>query len=90
MEEGIPDSGTIVGVLARCITELGSIPAEEITYRLLCETLVSEDFKALRDAQLEAKKKLSALKPACATTVSPLSDSDSTASAPPAPAALTL
>ncbi|MGL9774397.1 MAG: hypothetical protein ACR5LG_12125 [Sodalis sp. (in: enterobacteria)] len=63
VEEGIPDSGTIVGVLARCITELGSIPAEEITYGLLCDTLVSEDFKVLRDAQLEAKKKLSALKP---------------------------
>ncbi|MGL9773186.1 MAG: hypothetical protein ACR5LG_02415 [Sodalis sp. (in: enterobacteria)] len=30
VEEGIPDSGTIVGALARCITELNSIPAEEI------------------------------------------------------------
>ncbi|MGL9773804.1 MAG: hypothetical protein ACR5LG_07450 [Sodalis sp. (in: enterobacteria)] len=56
VEGAIPDSSTIVGVLARCITELSRIPAEEITYRLLCDTLVSEDLKALRDAQLEVKK----------------------------------
>lgn len=56
VEDGIPDSGTAVGVLARCITALGSIPAEDVTYQLLCDTLVAEDYKALRDAQQEAKK----------------------------------
>ncbi|MBG6243065.1 MAG: hypothetical protein EKE20_15140 [Candidatus Symbiopectobacterium sp. Dall1.0] len=90
IEAGIPESGTAVGILARCLTELGTLAPEDITYSLLCDTLVPEDYAVLHAAQLEAKKKLSALKPACATTVLPLSDSDSTASAPPAPAALTL
>ncbi|WP_158302351.1 hypothetical protein [Sodalis glossinidius] len=44
----------------------------------------------LHTAQLEAKKKAQRAEAPCATTVSPLSDSDSTASAPSAPAALTL
>lgn len=56
VEDGIPESGTLVGVMARCLTTLGSIPAEEITYQLLCDALVSEDYQALRTAQQEAKK----------------------------------
>lgn len=40
--------------------------------------------------ELEDVGAIARVLPACATTVSPLSDSDSTASAPPAPAALTL
>lgn len=81
VEDGIPDSGTSVGILARCLTALGSIPADEITYQLLCDALVSEDFKALRDAQQEAKKKLSELKSASVITDTPSSDLASTATA---------
>lgn len=81
VEDGIPDSGTLVGVLARCITTLGSIPEDEITYQLLCDALVSEDYKALRDAQQEAKKKLSELRNASVITDTPSSDLASTATA---------
>nr|WP_241391030.1 hypothetical protein [Serratia proteamaculans]ULG15499.1 hypothetical protein 465p1_00094 [Serratia proteamaculans] len=81
VEDGIPDSGTLVGVLARCLTALGSIPEEEITYQLLCDALVSEDYQALRAAQQEAKKKLSELKNASAITDTPSSDLVSTATA---------
>ncbi|MEL5454803.1 hypothetical protein BMF90_07585 [Serratia sp. OLHL2] len=81
VEDGIPDSGTAVGVLARCITALGSIPAEDVTYQLLCDTLVAEDYKALRDAQQEAKKKLSGLKSDSVITDTPSSDLASTATA---------
>ncbi|WP_164119783.1 hypothetical protein [Serratia marcescens] len=78
VEDGIPDSGTLVGVMARCLTTLGSIPAEEITYQLLCDALVSEDYQALRTAQQEAKKKLSELKSASVITDTPSSDLAST------------
>jgi hypothetical protein len=81
VEDGIPDSGTLVGVLARCLTALGNIPEEEITYQLLCDALVSEDYQALRAAQQEAKKKLSELKNASAITDTPSSGSASTATA---------
>lgn len=81
VEDGIPDSGTLVGVMARCLITLGSIPAEEITYQLLCDALVSEDYKALRDAQQEAKKKLSGLKSDSVITDTPSSDLVSTATA---------
>lgn len=81
VEDGIPDSGTLVGVLARCLTTLGSIPAEEITYQLLCDALVSEDYQALRTAQQEAKKKLSELKSASVITDTPSSGSANTATA---------
>ncbi len=81
VEDGIPESGTLVGVLARCLTTLGSIPAEEITYQLLCDALVSEDYQALRTAQQEAKKKLSELKSASAITDTPSSALANTATA---------
>jgi hypothetical protein len=81
VEDGIPDSGTLVGVLARCLTTLGSIPAEEITYQLLCDALVSEDYQALRAAQQEAKKKLSGLKNDSVITDTPSSDLANTATA---------
>ncbi|MFT4465987.1 MAG: hypothetical protein ACMX3H_16955 [Sodalis sp. (in: enterobacteria)] len=57
IEAGIPESGTVVGILARCMTQLGTLAPEEITYQLLCDTLVQEDYAALHTAQLEAKKK---------------------------------
>lgn len=81
VEDGIPESGTLVGVMARCLTTLGSIPAEEITYQLLCDALVSEDYQALRTAQQEAKKKLSGLKSDSVITDTPSSDLASTATA---------
>lgn len=81
VEDGIPDSGTLVGVLARCLTTLGSIPEDDITYQLLCDALVSEDYKVLRDAQQEAKKKLSELRNASVITDTPSSDLASTATA---------
>lgn len=81
VEDGIPESGTLVGVMARCLTTLGSIPAEEITYQLLCDALVSEDYQALRTAQQEAKKKLSELKSVSVITDTPSSGSASTATA---------
>ncbi len=81
VEDGIPDSGTLVGVLARCLTTLGSIPAEEITYQLLCDALVSEDYQALRTAQQEAKKKLSGLKSDSVITDTPSSALANTATA---------
>ncbi|CAJ0999829.1 MULTISPECIES: hypothetical protein [Serratia] len=81
VEDGIPESGTLVGVMARCLTTLGSIPAEEITYQLLCDALVSEDYQALRTAQQEAKKKLSELKSASVITDTPSSALASTATA---------
>ncbi|HGE8286641.1 TPA: hypothetical protein ACGD4M_002140 [Serratia marcescens] len=81
VEDGIPESGTLVGVMARCLTTLGSIPAEEITYQLLCDALVSEDYQALRTAQQEAKKKLSGLKSASVITDTPSSALANTATA---------
>ncbi|MBN3900800.1 hypothetical protein H3H12_00575 [Serratia marcescens] len=81
VEDGIPDSGTLVGVMARCLTTLGSIPAEEITYQLLCDALVSEDYQALRTAQQEAKKKLSGLKSDSVITDTPSSALANTATA---------
>lgn len=81
VEDGIPESGTLVGVMARCLTTLGSIPAEEITYQLLCDALVSEDYQALRTAQQEAKKKLSGLKSDSVITDTPSSALANTATA---------
>jgi hypothetical protein len=72
-----------VAVLANCIVSLGTIPKESITAGLL-DTAIDSDYDVLTVAQESLKKKLKDLKLSAATSASPKSSSDSTASAPTA------
>lgn len=78
IEDGVSDAGISTAVLARVLITLGDIPPDAITYELLCDNLVADDYNALMRAREEVKKKLSALKTGSATTASPSSDSVST------------
>lgn len=44
-------------IFSRCLTKLGDIPADEITYDLLANSLLEDDFDALAQAEEELKKK---------------------------------
>ena len=55
-DEDIPDAGYRVALLARCLTSLGTVPAESITYELL-RTLSSDDYRLILKAQEALKKK---------------------------------
>jgi len=81
LEDGVSDAGLSTAILARVLERLGDIPPEEITYELLCEHLIPDDYNALADARKEVKKKLSEWKPDLNTTASPSSGSDDTATA---------
>ncbi|WP_436882620.1 phage tail assembly protein [Enterobacter asburiae] len=81
LEDGVSDAGLSTAILARVLERLGDIPPEEITYELLCEHLIPDDYNALADARKEVKKKLSEWKPDLNTTASPSSASDDTATA---------
>ena len=65
---------------ARCITKLGTIPQGEITYALLSNNLVDDDYDVLHAAVAELKKKRQALSQPSPTTDSPSLSSDRTAS----------
>ncbi|MGK0600073.1 hypothetical protein [Yokenella regensburgei] len=80
IEDGVPDSGVPIAVFARSLMKVGDIPPESITYELLCETLVSDDYTCLRALRDEVKKKLKSMSSASPNTASPSSDSDATAS----------
>lgn len=78
LEDGVSDAGLSTAILARVLERLGDIPPEEITYELLCEHLIPDDYNALADARKEVKKKLSEWNPDLNTTASPSSGSDDT------------
>lgn len=80
IEDGVSDAGVPVAVLARTLLKIGDIPAESITYELLCDALVSEDYAYLRTLREEVKKKLKSVSSASQSTGSPSSGSDNTAS----------
>lgn len=80
IEDGVSDAGVPIAVLARTLSRIGDIPAESITYELLCDNLVSEDYAYLRTLRDEVKKKLKSVSSASPSTGSPSSDSDNTAS----------
>lgn len=63
---------------ARCLTKLGTIPQEALTYVFLSDGLVDDDFDVLSAAMTEVKKKLKASRLPLPTTGSPSSSSDST------------
>ena len=82
LEEVGPQSNLKVNtaMYARCITKLGAIPLETITYEFLSKNLVDDDYDVLHNAIGELKKKRQALSQPSPTTDSPLSSSASTAS----------
>ncbi|EHM48853.1 hypothetical protein [Hafnia alvei] len=80
IEEGVSDAGVPIAVLARTLLKIGDIPAKNITYQLLCDNLVSEDYAYLRTLRDEVKKKLKSTSSALLSTGSPSSDSDNTVS----------
>lgn len=81
IEDGVSETGQNLAVLVRSIVALGDIPPEAITYELLSDELDIDDYRELKAAQAEAKKKRNALKDSLGTTDAPLSDSANTASA---------
>jgi len=82
LEEVGPQSNLRVNtaMYARCITKLGTIPLDSITYEFLSKNLVDDDYDVLHNAVDELKKKRQALNPPSPTTALPSSSSDSTAS----------
>jgi len=79
LEDGVSDAGVPVAVFARTLLTLGDIPADNITYELLCDNLVSEDYGYLIKLRDEVKKKLKSVSSASPNTGSPSSGSDATA-----------
>ncbi|WP_226020299.1 hypothetical protein [Serratia symbiotica] len=79
LEDGVSDAGVPVAVFARTLLTLGDIPADNITYELLCDTLVSEDYGYLIKLRDEVKKKLKSVSSASPNTDTPSSGSDATA-----------
>lgn len=80
IEDGVSDAGVPIAVLARTLSKVGDIPVESITYELLCDNLVSEDYAYLRTLRDEVKKKLKSMSNDSPNTDTPLSGSDTTAS----------
>lgn len=80
IEDGVSDAGVPIAVLARTLTKVGEIPAQNISYELLCDNLVSEDYAYLRTLRDEVKKKLKSMNSASPSTDTPSSGSDATAS----------
>lgn len=80
LEDGVSDAGVPVAVFARTLLTLGDIPADNITYELLCDNLVSEDYGYLTKLRDEVKKKLKSVSSASPNTGTPSSGSDATAS----------
>lgn len=89
-DDSIPDSGFRVAVIARSLTALGTIPAEQITYKLLHDELSSSDFAILVKATDALKKKRKEMSASATTSGAPASGSDSTAGAKSASAPLVL
>jgi len=84
---GAPSNMRVRTVMfVRCLTKLGTIPAEEITYELIAQNMVDDDFDELANATDRLKKKRKASNPHLPTTDLPSSSSDSTASPSPASA----
>jgi hypothetical protein len=85
LEEVGTDSNMKVGVamFVRCLTKLGTIPAEVLTYDFIVQNMIDDDFDTLSKATAELKKKRLASNLPSPTTDSPSSSSDSTASPSP-------
>ncbi|MFZ4217608.1 phage tail assembly protein [Enterobacter ludwigii] len=90
LEDGVSDAGLSTAIMARVLEKLGDIPPDDITYELLCDHLLPDDYNALADARKEVKKKLSEWKPDSTTIASPSSGSDDTATAKAASGGLAL
>ncbi|WP_024302221.1 hypothetical protein [Pseudogulbenkiania sp. MAI-1] len=73
-------------MLAHCLVKLGDIPREAITYELLEQYLVDDDFDVLTEARDQLKKKRMRPRPTSPASDSPSSPSASTASPSPASA----
>lgn len=67
-------------MFASCLVKLGDIPAEAITYELLDQQMVDDDYDVLAAARDLLKKKRMRPKPSSADSGSPSSLSASTAS----------
>jgi hypothetical protein len=89
-DDSIPESGFRVALFARCLTALGSIPKEQITYSLLHDELDSGDFGILIRAADDLKKKRKAMSADSTTSAAPASGSGSTDTVKPASAPLVL
>lgn len=89
-DDSIPDSGFRVAVIARSLTALGTIPAEQITYKLLHDELSSSDFAILVKATDALKKKRKEMSASATTSAVSASGSDSTAGPKASSAPLTL
>ncbi|HDR9099667.1 TPA: phage tail assembly protein [Burkholderia vietnamiensis] len=89
LEEVGADSNLRVStaMYARCLTKLGTIPQDELTYAFLSTGMVDDDFDVLSSAMTAVKKKLKESRSLSPTTGSPSSSSastDSTSAASPA------
>lgn len=89
LEEVGADSNLRVStaIYARCLTKLGAIPQEALTYTFLSSGMVDDDFDVLSGAMTAVKKKLKESRTPSPTTDSPSSSSantDSTSAASPA------
>ncbi|KZE34182.1 hypothetical protein [Crenobacter luteus] len=73
-------------MLASCLVKLGDIPREAISYELLEQNLVDDDYDVLAEARERLKKKRMRPKPSSPASGSPSSPSASTASPSPASA----
>lgn len=89
-DDSIPDSGFRVAVIARSLTALGTLPAEQITYKLLHDELSSSDFAILVKAADDLKKKRKEMSASVITSAVSVSGSDSTAGPKASSARLTL
>lgn len=76
-----------VAIMARTLTRLGTLTREQITYQLLSDNLVDDDFDVLVSAETDLKKKRRASNQPSPATDSPLPSSDGSASRSPTSAA---
>lgn len=67
-------------IYVRCLTKLGTIPKEALTYEFLATNMVDDDYDALAGAISDLKKKRKVSSVPSPTTDSPSSSSDSTVS----------
>ncbi|KGT95300.1 hypothetical protein NG99_04580 [Erwinia typographi] len=89
-DESVPESGFRVAIFARCLTALGSIPAKQLSYKLLRDELDSGDFGILIKAAEELKKKRKSANVCDITSAVPVSGSDATGSVKPTSSASVL
>jgi hypothetical protein len=75
-----------LAMMARTLMRLGTLPAEQVTYELLLQNLVDDDFDVLVAQEMELKKKRIELNQPSKDSASPLPSSPGSASTNPASA----